>query len=218
MSTASAPAEVPRLLVLTDRAQCAAAGRTLRDTVTAAVRAGAPAVLLREKDLPHRDRRDLARTLVEVTSAHGADLFVAGDPHLARTVGAAGVHLAGDDPLPDPTRDRADLLVGRSCHDAIQVAAAVAEGVDYVTVSPFAPTPSKPGYGPALGPDGVAALTAAAAPVPVLALGGITPANADAALASGADGLAVMGAVMQAADPGRVVAGCLDLLAERNDR
>lgn len=206
MTAPPRPGTVPRLLVLTDRTQCAAAGHTLVDTVAAAVRAGAPAILLRDKDLPDPERRDLATTLLEVTTAHGARLLVASDRDLAVEVGAAGVHLASHDPVPD----RVGLLLGRSCHDAAEVAGAVAEGVDYVTVSPVATTRSKPGYGPALGTQGVSAL--AAASVPVLTLGGVTPATTREALDAGAHGVAVMGAVMRAADPARVVTEFLELM------
>lgn len=205
---------VPRLLVLTDRAQCAAAGRTLVDTVTAAVVAGAPAILLREKDLPDDARHDLAVALATVTAAHGADLLVASDARLAVAVGAVGVHLAAHDPVPDVP----GLLLGRSCHGTDEVGAAAADGVHYVTVSPVAPTPSKPGHGPSLGPAGVAALAGSADPLPVLALGGVTPDNAATIVAAGAHGVAVMGAVMTAGAPGRVVAGLLDQLTREDDR
>lgn len=199
---------VPRLLVLTDRAQCEAAGRTLVDTVAAAVHGGAPAILLREKDLPGPERHELARALAEVTAAHGARLLVASDRDLAVEVGAAGVHLASEDPLPDTE----GLLLGRSCHDATEVVGARDGGVDYMTVSPVAPTSSKPGYGPALGTVGVAALATAAAPVPVLGLGGVTPEDTRAVLDAGAHGVAVMGAVMRAADPSDVVTAFLDVM------
>lgn len=206
--TSSRASAVPRLLVLTDRTQCEAAGRTLVDTVAAAVDAGAPAILLREKDLPASERHRLATLLVEVTAAHGARLVVASDPDLAAAVGAAGVHLAADDPVPDAD----ELLLGRSCHDADEVVRAIADDVDYVTVSPVASTASKPGYGPALGVDALATLAAGAAPVPVLALGGMTPATTGEALAAGAHGVAVMGAVMGADDPARQVTKFLDLI------
>lgn len=217
---------VPRLVVLTDRRRSEAAGRTLLDTVTAAVGAGAPAVLLREKDLGRDERRALAADLAAVTREHGAHLLVASDTGLARTVGAAGVHLAAGDPAPLPAppataprpgTSAGGLLVGRSCHDAAEVAASVAASVDYVTVSPVAPSASKPGHGPALGADGVAALVADAGDVPVLALGGIGLPNAARFRAAGAHGVAVMGAVMGDPDPAAVVAGLLQLI-EEDDR
>ncbi|BCB86766.1 hypothetical protein Psuf_040790 [Phytohabitans suffuscus] len=124
----------------------------------------------------------------------GGQLIVAGpDP-----LGGDAVHLAAAGPYPPP-----DLaLVGRSCHDEAELSRLTRE--HYAIVSPVFPTPSKPGYGPPLGLDGLARL-AARSPVPVLALGGVTPGNAAGCLAAGAAGVAVMGAVMRADDPATVV-------------
>lgn len=201
--------DVPRLLVLTDREQ---ARRSLRVTVLEVAAAGAPAVLLREKDLDRDRRRRLGTQLAAVTGGLGTALLVAGDPELAAEVGS-GTHLAADD---DPVRGdlRSQLLVGRSCHDRDEVAAAVAEGVDYITLSPVAATQSKPGHGPPLGPEQLAELVAAAAEVPVLALGGVTADNAATWLEAGAHGVAVMGAVMRAKEPATVVGDLLDSLQE----
>jgi thiamine-phosphate pyrophosphorylase len=199
---------IPRLLVLTDRHQAEAAGRDLVTTVAAAVAAGAPAVLLREKDLSRPERAALADELAGITAAGGASLLVASDAELARAVGARGVHLAaGEDAVTD------GLLVGRSCHDQREVRAAVAAGSDYVTVSPVAVTPSKPGYGPPLGSCDLAVLAGTAAGVPVLGLGGVTAEVVPDLLRGGAHGVAVMGAVMRAADPAAVVRHLLDRLA-----
>lgn len=201
---------VPRLLVLTDREQASSAGRSLRPTVLDVAAAGAPAVLLREKDLSRRRRRNLATQLSAVTGGLGTALLLAGDPELAADV-AVGVHLAAaDDPVPAGLRDQ--LLVGRSCHDRAEVEAAVTEGVDYVTVSPVATTTSKPGHGPPLGADGLADLVAVAGDLPVLALGGVTPDNAAGFVAAGAHGVAVMGAVMRAEKPAAVVTRLLEQL------
>ena len=71
----------------------------------------------------------------------------------------------------------------------------------------FAATASKPGYGPPLPSQEYADL-----PLPTYALGGIDPTNAAAALAAGADGIAVMGAVMRAASPASVVRDLLAVL------
>ena len=73
-------------------------------------------------------------------------------------------------------------------------------GADYVTASPVFVTASKPGYGPALGLDGLARIVGRA-PGPVVALGGITPQNAALCFEAGARGIAVMGEVMRATDP-----------------
>lgn len=92
-------------------------------------------------------------------------------------------------------------LHGRSCHNGEEVRRAVAEGAAYATVSPVAPTESKPGYGPALGVPGLRQLVKEAQGTPVFALGGVTTQNADAIRAGGAHGVALMGALMRSTDP-----------------
>jgi thiamine-phosphate diphosphorylase len=199
---------VPRLLVLTDRRRSEASGRTLVATVTLALSAGAPAVVLREKDLPRAARRALAVDLLETAGPHGAQLLIASDAGLASELRATGVHLAADDPWVDDGQ----LLVGRSCHTGTEVRAAIEQRHDYITVSPVALTDSKPGYGPALGPEGLSQLVTAAGDLPILALGGVTPHDVATWIRAGAHGVAVMGAVMGAADPGARVRSLLDAL------
>jgi thiamine-phosphate pyrophosphorylase len=79
----------------------------------------------------------------------------------------------------------------------------------YATFSPVFATASKPGYGPALGIDGLAAgcrtVAGVGSPLAVYALGGIGPSQAGACLAAGAAGVAVMGAEMRADDPHGIV-------------
>jgi thiamine-phosphate diphosphorylase len=190
---------LPRLLVLTDRRQVAI---PLVDVVAAAVDAGARAVVLREKDLPDADRLSLLAQLAPLVHAAGGLLLSAGS-HIP---GADGVHQPSQGARPPAGTG----ITGRSCHDAAQVRAAEADGVDYVTVSPVHATASKPGYGPALGVEGLARLTPFTT-LPVYALGGIDgPAAVTACRAAGAYGVAVMGAIMRACRPGPLVA---DLLA-----
>jgi thiamine-phosphate pyrophosphorylase len=203
----TATVRAQELLVLTDRQMAADAGHDLADVVATAVDAGAPAVVLREKDLPAAERHDLAVRLRAAT-AGAAALIVAGDPALARAVGADGVHLAADDPWPGDSA--AGLRVGRSCHTSGELMATAMGGVAaYATFSPVFATESKPGYGPALGIDGLAAgcraVADARSPLAVYALGGIGTAQAGACLAAGAAGVAVMGAVMRADDPHGIV-------------
>jgi thiamine-phosphate pyrophosphorylase len=186
-----------RLLVLTDRRLSASAGRPLATTVAEAVAGGAPAVLYREKDLPEVTRRTLGEEVAEACA--GIDLYVASDPNLAQALGARGLHLAAGDPWVE-----VDLEVGRSCHDATELAEADDHGATYATVSPVFATDSKPGYGPPLGVCRLGELAQGAA-TPVLALGGITPERVEACREAGVAGVAVMGGVMAAADPAEVV-------------
>jgi thiamine-phosphate diphosphorylase len=176
---------LPRLLVLTDRTQSAG---PLVETVAAAVDCGARAVVLREKDLPEDARRRLGDELRAVLDPVGGLLVHGG---LAGSSGSDAVHLSGSDPFPT-VRPR---LVGRSCHSAEELARAAGEGCDLVMVSPVFATASKPGYGPALGLDGLARLLSGAPRA--YALGGIRPDDVSGCLAAGAYGVAVMGAAMR---------------------
>jgi thiamine-phosphate pyrophosphorylase len=187
--------DVPRLLLLTDRSQLHL-GRSLRRTLLECVDAGATHVVLRELDEDPAAREALATALVSA----GATVIAAHTPLPA----AVGLHLPAGAPWVSGP------LVGRSCHSAAEVRAAAAEGAAYVTLSPFAPTASKPGYGPSLTPAEYA--EAASAGIPVYALCGITSDNAAAAIAAGAHGVAVMGEVMRAEDPAAVVRALLAAL------
>jgi thiamine-phosphate pyrophosphorylase len=189
------------LLVITDRHQ---ARHSIENIAAAVGRGGGRWLLLRDKDLAREERWDLAARLARIASQHGIALSVSTDVELAAAIGAAGIHLqAAAAVAPARRRLGPTAIIGVSAHALADVAAAA--DADYVTLSPIFLTGSKPGYGPALG---VAALHAAAAShdIPVLALGGVTADTAGGCLAAGARGIAVMGEVMRADDPGAVVA------------
>ncbi|WP_433344719.1 thiamine phosphate synthase [Micromonospora sp. CA-111912] len=179
--------------MLTDRWQ---ARRGLVDVVGAAVAGGVRWVVLREKDLPRAERAALAADLRPILAGAGGTLVVAGpDP-----LGGDAAHLPAAGPYPPPRLG----LVGRSCHDAAELARLTTE--DYATVSPVYPSRSKPGYGPPLRPARLGGLIRLS-PVPVLALGGIeTPGQVRACVEAGAVGVAVLGAIMRADDPGEAAA------------
>lgn len=205
-----------RLLLLTDRAQLRL-GRGLERTILECLDAGLTHVVLRELDLPDAQRAALAGALTDA----GATVIAARRP----VAGAAGLHLpsAGGNTMSGrgntmsgEVAARLDGLSpmwtscyprGRSCHRRAEVEAAAAAGFDYATLGPFAATASKPGYGPPLPRQEYADL-----PLPTYALGGIDPGNAATALAAGAHGVAVMGAVMRAASPAAVVRELLAVL------
>jgi len=84
--------------------------------------------------------------------------------------------------------------------------------VDYAIAGPAFETPSKPGYGPEIGRKGLAEI-ARAAPVPVLAIGGLNVTRAAEVLAAGPTGVAVMGGVMRASDPGQEVRALVAVVA-----
>jgi len=204
---------LPTLLLLTDRSQLRL-GRSLVRTVAECTEAGLTHIVLRELDLPDPQRAALAAEL----AATGVRVIAARTP----LPGVVGVHLpsvaggGGNTLLPAVDGRRNDRLPGvtacyplwgRSCHTRADVIAAAADSFDYATLGPFAATASKPNYGPALPPSEYGGH-----PIPVFALGGITPTNAELALEAGAYGVAVMGAVMRAASPKSVVRDLLTVV------
>jgi thiamine-phosphate pyrophosphorylase len=202
----------PPLLLVTDRMQAAA---PLDGILEAAFAAGCRWASLREKDLSVQEQVTLARSLMPLARQWNARLTVHGDPSAAAAAGADGVHHANGS---DVTGARAVLgqgaLVGISIHSVAEARALGPNFVDYAIAGPVFETPSKPGYGPALGTEGIRAI-ASATRVPVIAIGGITPERIPDVVAAGAAGVAVMGSVMRARDPGAEVRALLAALVAK---
>lgn len=192
------PLPVPPILLVTDRTQ---AKGDLVAIVAAALAGGLRWVSVREKDLPEAEQVALVHALRPAIDAHGARLTLHGSAALAQSAGADGVHLPGG---ADAVAARALLgpgaLIGQSIHGMEEAAAADVAALDYLVAGPAFETASKPGYGPALGADGLRALRAAS-PLPLIAIGGIGVAQMAVCRAGGAAGVAVMGGLMRAVDP-----------------
>jgi thiamine-phosphate pyrophosphorylase len=187
--------------VISDRHQ---ARRPLEELAEAVFAGGCRWFSLREKDLPPAERYALLRALVVLGGRWGATVTVHEDIDAAVTAGAAGVHLPSSG-SPEAARSQLpDALIGASAHSADEASALLRAGADYVTISPVFLTDSKPGYGPAVGLDGLAGVVAKV-PGPIIALGGVTAQSAALCLSAGARGVAVMGEVMRATDPRTVV-------------
>lgn len=181
-----------------------------RTLVTPAARGGAGATVLQVRLKPASTREVLAaaRMARRVTAAAGALLVVNDRLDVALAVGADGVHLGQDDlPLTDACAAlgaaRPRMLVGISTHELTQVAAAVRGGADYLGFGPVFATATKANPDPVVGLDGLAAAVRAAAPVPVVAIGGITVDQAAALARAGAAAACAIAAVNQALDPAR---------------
>ncbi len=193
----------PPLLLVTDRRQ---ARGDLAGIAEAAFAAGCRWLSLREKDLPPTEQAALLRKLLACAQKYQAAVTLHGDAPLARDAGADGVHLPAGSVVAEARRLLGkDALIGLSIHGAEEARAVDARLVDYVVAGPVFETASKPGYGPALGPAGLA-LIVEACPVPVIAIGGVTFENIPDCLVAGAAGIAVMGGVMRAENPGDAVA------------
>jgi len=161
---------------------------------------GATWLQYRNKAAGEALRHEQAAALQALCATAGVPLIVNDDVRLAKAVGAAGVHLGEDDG--DIAAARAllgtEAIIGSSCYDQLQLAeAAVAAGADYVAFGAFFPTRSKTGTRRAT----VDLLSRAASlGVPRVAIGGITPDNAHSLIEAGADLVAVISGVYDAAD------------------
>jgi thiamine-phosphate pyrophosphorylase len=167
----------------------------------ALARGGAAIVQLRAKGVPDRRLHALAEETRDGARRGGA-LFVVNDrPDVALLVGADGVHLGQDD-LPTEAARRVlgpDVIVGRSTHSLAQLRAAVEEPVDYVALGPVFATATKPDAEPVVGLDTLRAARALTT-LPIVAIGGIDAGRARETVSAGADGLAVIGALLDASD------------------
>ena len=200
----------PPFLLVTDRRQ---ARRPLPDIVRAALAGGCRWISLREKDLSDDEQLALARTLLPMIHRSGASLMLHGEAALARTLGVDGVHLpAGSDANAARALLGPERLVGVSIHTVTEAEAIDPKAADYAIAGPAFETASKPGYGPEIGRRGLAEI-AAAARVPVLAIGGLNTTRAAEVLAAGPIGIAVMGSVMRASDPEEEVRALLATVA-----
>lgn len=168
----------------------------------AILQAGCRWLQYRNKTAPPELRLAQARALRALTRRHGARLIVNDDPGLARSVEADGVHLGREDVHVSAARDLLGngRLIGVSCYQSQTLArTAVAAGADYVAFGSVYPSATKPQAVRAdLAMLGAARRTLS---VPVVAIGGITPDNAAAVIAAGADALAVITALYEAEDP-----------------
>jgi thiamine-phosphate pyrophosphorylase len=202
------------LYVVTDRQLTS--GRSLRWVVEAALQGGARAFQLREKDLPPRELYPLALEMRQLTQTYGARLLINDRVDVALAVNADGVHLTTTS-LPASIARRVlgpAPLIGVSTHTLAEAQAAAEEGADFLVFGPVFFTPSKAPYGQPVGLDALRAVRAAVK-LPMLAIGGVKKANIDQVVAAGADGIAVISAIIGADDP---TAASQELLATLRSR
>ena len=196
-------AAIYRLCLVTDR-RLAPARRALADIVAAAVRGGVTMVQLREKEATTRDFLDAARALKALLAPLRIPLIVNDRIDIALAVDADGVHVGQSDM---PVREvraliGAEKIVGLSIAGAAQIRRPDVALSDYLGIGPVFAQTTKGNASQPLGIAGFAALRALApAGVPVMAIGGVKAIHAAALRAAGADGLAVVSAIMASADP-----------------
>ncbi|WP_131194097.1 thiamine phosphate synthase [Lichenihabitans psoromatis] len=192
--------EIYRLCLVTDRDL--AGTRGLVSIVGSAVAGGVTMVQLREKTAPTRAFVNEARALMSMLRPLGIPLLINDRADVALAVGADGVHVGQDDMDIDMLRHLLgpNALIGLSITKDSDLAESDATRADYLGIGPIFPQSTKPDAASPIGIAGLAAMRRRTT-TPILAIGGITVNNAASILEAGADGLAVVSAIMAAADP-----------------
>lgn len=176
-------------------------GRSEDEVTRAAIAGGARLIQLRDKVRDKGVQLQVARRLKALCAEAGVLFIVNDHVDLALAVDADGVHVGQEDlPVPEVRRlVPSDFIVGCSTKTVEQALAAQADGADYVAVGVF-PSPTKPSAQPFEHRLDVLSDIKAAVSVPVCAISGINEGNIDRVLAAGADMVAVISAVVAAAN------------------
>ena len=187
------------LYLVTDPVLCGTRG--VEETCRLALLAGVGTVQLRDKKASTRELIRIAETLGSLCREHGA-LFIVNDRiDVALVSGADGVHLGQDD-MPIKMARRIlgpDAVIGASVRTVEEAVSAWKDGADYLAANLIFQTDTKTDLGEPLGPEAVTVLKKATS-LPLVAIGGINASNADTVRKAGADGIAVVSAIMAAED------------------
>ena len=204
------------LYLIADLGTALARGLHLPSIVSAFLSGGGRMVSLRSRGVDDRAAIEVGRAIAAQVSAAGGLFLVHQRLDLAILLAADGVHLPARGFTPDETLRVAGrrLLLGRSAHDPGEIHGPAPFSsrppeLAFHTLGPFFPSTSKPGYGPHLSLSSLGGL-----PGPVYALSGVTPHNAPDAVAAGAFGVAVVGAILFADDPAQTTRDFLAALAQ----
>ena len=186
---------LPRVYALTD---IRLSGLSHPEQVELLSAGGATLIQLREKELSPREFYEQANTAVDVAVRRGVQLIINDRVDVALAVGAHGVHLGQDDMPPEAARKLlgSNALIGYSTHNIEQAIAATKLPIDYLAIGPIFTTTTKSDTAPVLGLEGLRAVRRATGAFPLVAIGGITSANAADVIAAGADSVAVISALL----------------------
>jgi thiamine-phosphate pyrophosphorylase len=202
---------LPSLCLVTDRRVCG--DKALEEVVSQAIEGGANVIQMREKDLSAAELFTLSVRLRAKTKNRSL-LLINDRLDVAQACGADGVQLP-ESGLPTAVARWVmgrHSLIGRSVHDIEAGRQAEADGADMVVVGPVFKTGSKPDKKP-VGLELIKEI-AEAVPLPVIAIGGITPENAGDVIRAGAAGVAVISAICAADDPRAAAKALMEAMSE----
>ena len=179
-----------------------ARGRTTLEIATAAIRGGVSCIQLREKTCSTREFIDEALAIRSLLARHEIPLIINDRVDVALAVKADGIHLGQKDMPCSMARQLIpeNMIVGISVESLDDAIAAQKDGADYLGVSPIYPTPTKTDTAQALGLEGLRSIRSEVN-LPLVGIGGLNADNAEAVIHNGADGVAVVSAIVAADDP-----------------
>ena len=188
------------LYLVTDRTLTK--GRSTKEIVDAAVSGGITCVQLREKHCGTREFLDKALSLRPLLKTRNIPLIINDRLDIALAVEADGVHLGQSDMPIGMARKIAgnSLIIGISAESAEDALRAEQEGADYIGISPVFATATKTDTAPPLGLEGIRKIRTLV-DIPLVGIGGINQDNAESVIVVGADGIAVVSAIVSATDP-----------------
>jgi thiamine-phosphate pyrophosphorylase len=201
------------LYLVTDRRL--SRGRSTFEIVKAAVDGGTTVVQLREKDCSTREFIEQALAIKDFLKDRGVPLIINDRLDVALAVKADGVHLGQIDmPLAMAKGILGDsMIIGISAESLADAMAAEKDGADYLGVSPIYATPTKTDTAPPLGLAGLREIRKAVR-LPLVGIGGLNLKNSADVIRSGADGVAVVSAIVAADDPGAVASALKQIITE----
>lgn len=187
--------QLPRVFPITD---VQLSGLSHAEQVRLLSLGGASLIQLREKRMPALEFYEQAKAAQQP----GVQLIINDRVDITLAVGAAGVHLGQDDMPPEAARKLLGprAIIGYSTHNVDQAISATKLPIDYVAIGPIFSTTTKSDTAPVLGLDGLRTVRRAVGEFPLVAIGGITLANARDVIDAGADSVAVISALLSAAN------------------
>ena len=172
-----------------------------------ALEGGCKWIQLRMKDASDDEVRQAAAEIQPMCKEHEAVFLLDDRVKLAKELHADGVHLGKNDmPIDEARRILGEeYIIGGTANTFEDIQRIAAQGADYIGCGPFRFTTTKKNLAPVLGIEGyrdiIAKMRNAGINIPMVAIGGITPDDIDEILATGVQGIAVSGTVLNADDP-----------------
>jgi len=192
------------------------------ENIRSACEAGCRWIQLRIKDAPEGTILQEALAAKAICETDGATLIINDHPHIAKAIGADGVHVGKKDMTVAAARQITgnNMIVGGTANTLADILQHVKDGASYVGVGPYRFTTTKQQLSPILGLAGINAimqqLQARGIDIPVIAIGGILAEDLPALVATGIHGIAVSGLITQAANRQQLVFSITNYLQSCN--